>query len=171
METIEKTIEVDAPVTKVYNQWTQFEEFPQFMEGVEQVTQLDDKHLHWVAEIGGKKKEWDAEITQQIPDQRIAWRSISGATNAGVVNFRPAGSDHTVVTLKLSYDPQGVVENVGDALGLLSRRVEGDLERFKQFIQNRTTETGAWRGEILKGRTREPGEYDASGKSGLEGNR
>lgn len=166
METIEKTIEVDAPVTKVYNQWTQFEEFPRFMEGVEEVRQLDDKHLHWVAEIGGKRKEWDAEITQQIPDERIAWRSTTGAINAGVVNFRPK-DHHTVLSLKMSYDPEGVVENVGDALGLLSRRVEGDLQRFKEFIQSRKTETGAWRGEILAGQSPK-GEYDSSGKSGLE---
>jgi uncharacterized membrane protein len=172
METIEKSIEVNAPVRKVYNQWTQFEEFPRFMEGVERVQQLDDKHLHWVAEVGGKRKEWDAEITQQMPDQRIAWRSTTGTTNAGVVNFRPKDNDHTVISLKMSYDPEGVVEHVGDALGFLSRRVEGDLERFKEFIQHRATETGAWRGEILGGQSNpQPPEYDASGKSGLDGNR
>ena len=171
METIEKFIEVDAPVTKVYNQWTQFEEFPRFMEGVERVEQLDDSHLHWVAEVAGKRKEWDAEITQQIPDQRIAWRSTAGATNAGVVNFRPKNHDHTVVTLTLSYDPQGMVENIGDALGLLSRRVEGDLQRFKEFIEQQPTETGAWRGEIRAGQNPPGVEYDSSGKSGLEANR
>jgi len=167
MESIEKTIEVDAPVKKVYNQWTQFEEFPRFMEGVEEVKQLDDKHLHWVAEIAGKKKEWDAEIMQQIPDERIAWRSISGATKAGVVNFRPKDHNRTVVCLKMTYEPEGAAENVGDALGFLSRRVEGDLKRFKAFIQTRTTETGSWRGEILKGEVKNPGDYDSSGKSGL----
>ena len=172
METIEKTIEVDAPVRKVYNQWTQFEEFPRFMEGVEEVKQLDDKHLHWVAEIAGRRKEWDAEITQQIPDQRIAWRSTTGVTNAGVVNFRPKDDRHTEVNLKLTYDPEGAVENVGDALGIVSRRIEGDLKRFKEFIQERPTETGAWRGEILKGQTKpEPPDYDSSGKSGLKGTR
>jgi len=151
METIEKTIEIEAPVNKVYNQWTQFEEFPRFMEGVEQVTQIDDKHLHWVAEVAGKRKEWDAEITVQIPDERIAWQSTSGVTNAGTVNFRPKDHEHTVVSLKMSYQPEGPMENVGDALGFLSRRVEGDLKRFKEFIQTRSTETGAWRGEIRTG--------------------
>src|SRR5437868_4783220 len=122
METIEKTVEVEAPVAKVYNQWTQFEEFPHFMEGVEQVKQLDDKHLHWVAKVGGKQKEWDAEILEQVPDQRIAWRSTTGAPNSGIVHFRPKDDDHTVVTLQMVYEPQGAAENVGDALGLLSRR-------------------------------------------------
>jgi uncharacterized membrane protein len=154
METIEKTIEIDAPVNKVYNQWTQFEEFPRFMEGVEQVTQIDDSHLHWIAEVGGKKKEWDAEITVQIPDERIAWQSTSGVTTAGTVNFKPKDQNHTVITLTMSYEPEGALENVGDALGFLSRRVEGDLERFKEFIQTRGTETGAWRGEIRTGGAR-----------------
>jgi uncharacterized membrane protein len=148
MERIEKTIEVAAPLDKVYNQWTQFEDFPEFMEGVEEVTQLDDKHLHWVAEIGGKKKEWDAEIYEQVPDQRVAWRSTTGAGNAGIVEFRPRDKDHTEVTLKLDYEPEGVTEKVGDALGVVSQRVAGDLARFKEFIQSRGTETGAWRGEI-----------------------
>src|SRR5436189_5753172 len=107
METIEKTIEIDAPVNKVYNQWTQFEEFPRFMEGVEQVKQIDDSHLHWVAEVGGKKKEWDAEITVQIPDERIAWQSTSGATTAGTVNFKPKDPDHTVVSVKMTSEPEG----------------------------------------------------------------
>ena len=163
METIEKTIEIEAPVNKVYNQWTQFEEFPRFMEGVEQVKQIDNKHLHWVAEIAGKKKEWDAEITVQIPDQRIAWQSTSGVTNAGTVNFKPKDQEHTVVSLKMSYQPEGAVENVGDALGFLSRRVEGDLKRFKEFIQTRSTETGAWRGEIRGGGASPQGSKRASG--------
>ena len=167
METIEKTIEVDAPVKRVYNQWTQFEEFPRFMEGVEQVKQLDDKHLHWVADIAGKKKEWDAEITQQIPDERIAWRSMSGSTNAGVVNFKSKDQDHTVITLKMSYEPEGAMENMGDALGFFSRRVEGDLKRFRDFIQTRTTETGAWRGEIHGSKVKPERGYGSSGKSGI----
>jgi uncharacterized membrane protein len=181
METIEKTIEVDAPVSKVYNQWTQFEDFHRFMEGVEQVKQLDDKHLHWVAEVGGKKKEWDAEIVDQVPDQRISWRSTSGARNSGVVNFRPKDQNHTIITLEMYYEPEGAVEKAADALGLLSRKVEGDLERFRTFIQKRGTETGAWRGEI-RGRdvkrndaastdgvnsSTNPPEYDNSGNSGL----
>lgn len=155
METIEKTIEVDAPLHRVYNQWTQFEEFPRFMDGVEQVRQLDDKRLHWVAEVGGQRKEWDAEITEQIPDQRIAWRSISGAPNSGIVHFQPRDHHHTVVTLQMSYEPEGAKEKIGSALGVLSSKVEGDLQRFKNFIQTRTTETGAWRGEIKGGQVRE----------------
>jgi uncharacterized membrane protein len=148
METVEKTIEVDAPVSTVYNQWTQFEQFPEFMEGVEEVRQLDDKRLHWRARIGGKEKEWDAEIFEQIPDQRIAWRSMGGAKNSGMVNFAPLSSTRTLVTLSLHYDPEGAIENVGDALGVVSARVKGDLERFKEFIEARGAETGGWRGEI-----------------------
>jgi uncharacterized membrane protein len=148
METIEKSIEVDAPVSAVYNQWTQFEEFPRFMEGVEAVTQLDDKRLHWKAEIAGKVKEWDAEIFEQIPDQRIAWRSMMGAKNSGMVNFFPIGTNTTRVTLSLNYEPEGAIEKVGDALGVVSSRVEGDLKRFKEFIESRGQETGGWRGQI-----------------------
>jgi uncharacterized membrane protein len=151
METIEKSIEVEEPVSKVYNQWTQFEEFPRFMEGVEEVEQMGDKRLHWKAEIGGKHKEWDAEIFEQIPDQRIAWRSITGAKNSGMVNFFPIGTGATRITLALNYEPEGAMEKVGDALGVVSSRVEGDLQRFKDFIESRGQETGAWRGEI-KGR-------------------
>jgi uncharacterized membrane protein len=152
MDRIEKSIEVACPVRTVYNQWTQFEEFPRFMDGVEEVRQLDDTHLHWRATIGGKEKEWDAEITEQVPDQRISWRSVSGATNAGTVRFEPAGADRTRISLHMAYEPEGAAENVGDALGVLSRRVEGTLEDFKEFIENRGEETGAWRGEIHKGR-------------------
>lgn len=152
METIEKSIEVDAPVQKVYNQWTQFEQFPRFMEGVEEVRQLDDRHLHWSANIGGKHKEWDAEILEQVPDDHIAWRSTSGTPNGGLVQFRPKDADHTVVTLRMDYQPEGMMEKIGDTLGLMSRRVEGDLERFRNFIQHRSTETGSWRGEIRGGR-------------------
>lgn len=148
MESVEKSIEVDAAVSKVYNQWTQFEEFPRFMEGVAEVKQLDAKRLHWVAEISGKRKEWNAEIFEQIPDQRIAWRSTTGAKNSGMVNFFPVGENRTRITLKLNYDPEGVMENVGDMLGVVGRRVEGDLQRFKEFIQTRALETGAWRGQI-----------------------
>jgi uncharacterized membrane protein len=143
MQHIEKSIEIEAPVDKVYNQWTQFEEFPEFMEGIEEVKQLSDNHLHWVAEIGGKKKEWDAEIYEQIPDQRVAWRNITGARNAGVVEFQPQGNNHTRVTLKMDYEPQGVAEKTGDAVGIFSRRVEGDLERFKDLIKSRSPEGGS----------------------------
>lgn len=148
METIEKSIEVNVPINAVYNQWTQFEEFPKFMEGVEEVQQLGDKRLHWKAEIGGKHKEWDAEIFEQVPDQRIAWRSTTGAKNSGMINFFPVGPNATRVTLSLNYEPEGAMEKVGDALGLVSGRVEGDLERFKEFIESRGQETGGWRGEI-----------------------
>jgi uncharacterized membrane protein len=148
MQTIEKTIEVDAPINQVYNQWTQFEQFPQFMEGVEQVQQLDDKHLHWVAKVGGRRKEWNAEILEQVPEDRIVWRSTSGAPNAGVVHFRPRDHEHTLVTLKLDYEPEGAMEHIGSALGVMSGRIESDLRHFKEFIQRRSTETGSWRGEI-----------------------
>jgi uncharacterized membrane protein len=148
MSTVEKSIEVNLPVRTVYDQWTQFEEFPRFMEGVEQVVQLDDTHLHWVAEIGGAKREWDAEITEQVPDQRIAWRSLGGETNAGVVTFQSQGADSTQVTLAIDFEPDDFVEKVGDALGLVSKRTEGDLKRFKEYIESRGVETGAWRGEV-----------------------
>jgi uncharacterized membrane protein len=148
MDRIEKSIEIDRPLRVVYDQWTQFEEFPRFMEGVLEVHQLDERSLHWVAEVAGKREEWQAEIVQQIPDQQIAWRHARGAVNSGVVSFTPLEGDRTRVTLALEYEPQGFVEKIGDALGFVSRRVEGDLERFKKFIEERGTETGAWRGEI-----------------------
>lgn len=148
MATIEKSIEVNVPLHTAYNQWTQFEEFPRFMEGIKQVTQLDDKHLHWLAEIGGKEEEWDAEIVEQIPDQRIAWRSTSGKLNAGVVTFHYIAPDKTKIMLQMEYDPEGFVEKAGDMLGIVERRVKGDLDRFKEFIETRNIETGAWRGEI-----------------------
>jgi uncharacterized membrane protein len=148
MERIEKSIEVECPISTVYNQWTQFEEFPRFMKGVKKVTQLDDKRLHWEAEIDGKDKEWDARITDQVPDQLIAWQSEGGEYTSGTVSFTPVGANRTRVNLQLMYDPQGFVEKTGDALGVLSSRVEGDLERFKEFIENRGQETGAWRGSI-----------------------
>ncbi|HEX8312680.1 MAG TPA: SRPBCC family protein [Chthoniobacteraceae bacterium] len=151
MESVEKSIEVDAPISTVYNQWTQFEEFPRFMEGVKQVSQLDDKRMHWKAEIAGKDKEWDAEIYRQEPDQSIAWRSTSGAENSGEVRFTSSGDNRTTVTLSMSYDPEGVIENIGDALGAVGMRVQGDLNRFKEFIEARGNETGGWRGEIRGG--------------------
>ena len=142
----QKSIVVDRPVTTVYNQWTQFEEFPQFMEGVEQVTQLDDRRLHWVAEIAGARREWDAEIVDQEPDRRIAWRSLDGTPNGGVVTFQPEGAG-TRVNLDLDVEPQGIVEQIGDKLGFVSKQAEGDLKRFKQFIESRGAETGGWRGQ------------------------
>ena len=148
MSLIEKSIEINVPVRAAYNQWTQFEEFPKFMEGVKQVKQIDDTHLHWKAEIGGKEKEWDAEITEQIPDERIAWRNRNGAKNAGVVTFHRLSDSKSKVMLQMEYDPEGVVENVGDTMGVVSQRVLGDLERFKQYIESRGHETGAWRGTV-----------------------
>lgn len=153
MERIKKSIEIDCPLSRVYNQWTQFEEFPQFMEGVKEVRQLDDKHLHWRASIGGKEKEWTAEIIEQIPDDRIAWKSESGEYTSGQVEFARLGDDRTQVSLELSYDPKGFIENTGDALGLVARRVENDLEHFKKFIERRGHETGAWRGTIREQHT------------------
>jgi uncharacterized membrane protein len=150
MALIEQSIEVDVPAKTAYNQWTQFEEFPKFMEGVKSVQQLNDKRLHWRAEIAGKEKEWDAEITEQIPDQRIAWRSRSGASNGGVVTFHVLSPTRSKVMLQLEYDPETFIEKAGDAVGIVSQRVSGDLERFKDFIESRGRETGAWRGEIRK---------------------
>lgn len=148
METIEKSIEVDVPVSTAYNQWTQFEEFPDFMEGIESVVQLDDKRIHWAAKIGGKVKEWDAEIFEQIPDRRIAWRSMGGATNSGRVDFRPIDASHSEVKLTLKYEPETMVEQLGDKLGVVSSRIGGDLKRFKQLIESRGQESGGWRGGI-----------------------
>jgi uncharacterized membrane protein len=148
MDHVEKCIEVEAPLSMVYNQWTQFEEFPRFMEGVESVKQLDEKRLRWCAEIGGKVVEWDAEIFEQIPDKRVAWRSVTGALNTGMVNFELVGPNRTKIWLKLNYKPEGAMEKIGSALGVISQRIEGDLERFKEFIESRGSETGAWRGQI-----------------------
>ncbi|MGE5596247.1 MAG: SRPBCC family protein [Hyphomicrobiales bacterium] len=148
MASSSKSIDIELPVRTVYNQWTQFEEFPNFMQGVKEVRQLDDRRLLWHAEVGGKDQEWEAEITEQTPDERIAWHSTSGSGNAGVVNFHYLSPQLTRVTLMMDYDPEGFTEKVGDKLGFVNRRVEGDLERFKQFIESRGVETGAWRGEI-----------------------
>jgi uncharacterized membrane protein len=148
MERIEKCIDVDVPLSTAYNQFTQFEDFPSFMEGVEQVTQLDDKHTHWKVEIAGHAREFDSEITEQVPDQVIAWRSTTPPLNAGRVTFQPLGPNKCRVTLQMEYEPESVMENVGSSLGLVGRRAEGDLERFKEFVESRGRETGAWRGEI-----------------------
>jgi len=148
MEHVEKSVEVDAPVSTVYNQWTQFEDFPRFMEGVEYVQQLDDKRLRWRADVGGRVIEWDAEIFEQIPDRRVAWRSITGELNSGMVNFEPLGPNRTRVSVKINYKPEGALEKLGSALGVVSQRVHRDLERSKDFIESRGQETGAWRGQI-----------------------
>jgi len=148
MASIVQTIDVRVPVRTAYNQWTQFEEFPRFMEGVKSVTQVDDTHLRWRAEVAGREETWDAEITEQHPDERVAWHSTSGADNAGVVTFHRIDGDTTRVTLQLDVAPDGVVESAGTALGFLDRRVKGDLERFKTFIEERGASTDAWRGEV-----------------------
>ena len=148
MASVVESIDVNVPVSTAYNQWTQFEDFPHFMEGVKSVTQLDDTHLHWIAEIAGKDEEWDAEISEQHPDERVAWHSTSGTKSAGVVTFHRLDDNTTRVTLQMDVEPDGVVESVGTALGFLDRRVKGDLQRFKEFIEGRGSETGAWRGEV-----------------------
>ena len=148
MATIEESVEVEVPVRTAYNQWTQFEEFPQFMEGVEEVRQLDNTKVHWVAEIAGQRREWDAEITEQVPDERIAWCSTEGATNAGVVTFHRLGEGKSKVMLQLDFEPEGALEKVGDKLGIVKTRTKADLQRFKKFIESQGRETGAWRGEV-----------------------
>ena len=154
MATIEESIDVNVPVSTAYNQWTQFEEFPQFMEGVESVQQIDDTHLLWTAEIGGTQEEWRAEISEQTPDQRIAWHATEGKTNAGVVTFHRIDDNTTRVMLQMDWEPEGMKESAGAALGMDDRRVKGDLERFKELVERRGTETGAWRGEVEHGETR-----------------
>jgi uncharacterized membrane protein len=160
MAKVEKSIEVDVPVRVAYNQWTQFEEFPRFMEGVKQVRQLGPKDLQWRAEIGGKEVEWTATILHQEPDRHIAWQSTSGEENAGAVTFEPLGAAKTRVSLRLHYAPEGVAEKAGSALGVVSMRVEGDLKRFKKFIEERGRETGSWRGEIEGGQLKRPAERE-----------
>ena len=154
MVKVVESIDVEVPVRTAYNQWTQFEEFPRFMDGVESVKQKDDTKLHWAAEIAGKRKEWDAKITEQIPDERVAWTSTSGAKNAGVVTFHRLDENKTRATLQMEVDPEGPVENAGAALGVLQRQVKEDLGRFKKFIEERGQETGAWRGEVEQTATR-----------------
>jgi hemerythrin superfamily protein/ribosome-associated toxin RatA of RatAB toxin-antitoxin module len=148
MTKVEKSVEVAVPVSTAYNQWTQFEEFPQFMSGVQQVEQLDDRTLRWVAEIAGVRRQWVATVLEQVPDQKVAWAATEGATNAGAVTFQSLGPDRTQVTLTLDYEPEGLVEKAGDALNIVDRQASGDLERFKAFIESRGTETGSWRGEV-----------------------
>ena len=148
MASVSKSIDVAVPVGTAYNQWTQFEAFPQFMEGVEKVMQIDDRRLHWKARIAGKETEWDAEIAEQIPDVRIAWRATSGQKNAGSVDFHRLSEGMTRIVLVLETEPEGVIETIGDHIGLLGRRVNGDLERFKDFIEKHGSETGAWRGTV-----------------------
>lgn len=147
MTTIEQSIDVEAPITAVYDRWTQFETFPEFMEGIEEIRQLDDRRLHWTAEFGGTRHEWDAEITEQSPEERVAWRNVDGKDNAGVVTFHKLADDRTRVMVQLDWAPDGVKEKVGSALGFDDRRVQGDLTRFKDLVEAHGAPAG-WRGEI-----------------------
>jgi uncharacterized membrane protein len=146
--TIDEAVEVHVPVRTAYNQWTQFEQFPGFMEGVESIQQVSDTRTHWVTKVAGVTREFDAEITEQVPDERIAWRSIDGPNQAGVVTFHRLAPDTTRIMLQLEVDPEGITEQVGDKLGLIKGRAKGDLKRFKDFIESHGAETGAWRGQV-----------------------
>lgn len=148
MAKVEESVEVNVPVSTAYNQWTQFEEFPQFMDGIKEVRQLDATHLHWVAEIGGHTEEWDAEVTEQKPDERIAWKATTGKDNAGVVTFHRLDDTTSKIMLQLDWESEGMVEKLGAAIGQDDRKVRGDLERFKELIEKRGSESGAWRGEV-----------------------
>ena len=148
---VHEEIEVAVPVTAAYNQWTQFEEFPRFMDGVDEVRQLDDTLLHWAATVAGKRAEWDAKIIEQQPDRRITWVSTDGKETRGTVSFEEAGAGRSRVRLQMTYTPEGMSEKVGSAIGLDKRRIRGDLERFRELIEGRQVETGAWRGEVKGG--------------------
>jgi uncharacterized membrane protein len=150
MSTTTASVDVNRPIDVVYNQWTQFESFPEFMEGVERIEQRDDTHLHWVIKVGGITREFDATVTEQHPEERVAWKSDSGPDHAGVVTFHRLDDEKTRVTAQMDVDPEGFVENVADKLGILKARVSGDLERFKKFIESRPGETGAWRGDVSR---------------------
>ena len=155
MSTIQESIDVEVPVRQAYNQWTQFEDFPQFMEGVHEVRQIDDVNLLWVVEVAAQRRRFEARITEQTPDERVAWTTTEGNTeHAGVVTFHRLGDGKTRVMLQVEYEPEGAVEKIGDALGIVKRRVRGDLERFKRFIESRGEATGEWRGEVRQDPTR-----------------
>jgi ribosome-associated toxin RatA of RatAB toxin-antitoxin module len=173
---VEKSILVNVPVGTAYNQWTQFEDFPQFMGGVKSVTQLEDDRLEWVAEIAGVRRRWTARILEQVPDRKVAWAATEGATNAGAVTFEDVGGGQTSVHLSLEYEPEGLVEKVGDKLNVVENRAEADLDRFKAFIEAEGYSTGAWRGSVNEGTAvGTPGVADASssrgdaGKAGVSG--
>ena len=171
---VDKTIEVAVPVRTAYDQWTQFEEFPQFMGGVSEVRQLDDRRLHWVAEIAGVRREWEAEVIEQTPDRKVAWAATDGATNAGAVFFRPLGENRTEVRLHLEYAPEGLVEKAGDALGIVEKQATSDLEKFKTYIEGKGVASGGWRGGV-EGNVGTPDVEAAeetrgdSGKAGVSG--
>jgi uncharacterized membrane protein len=147
---VEESIEANVPVKTAYNQWTQFEDFPKFMENVIEVKQLDDKHLHWRAKVAGMEKEWDAEIIEQVPDMRIAWHSVTGPRHGGVVTFQKIADNATRIMLRMHYEPEGAQEKLGDALGAVRMEVRRSLERFKDMLEQRGSETGAWRGKIAQ---------------------
>jgi uncharacterized membrane protein len=148
VSSVQESIDLDVPVRVAYDQWTQFESFPRFMEGVEEVRQLDPTHLHWRVNFGGHETEWDAEITEQRPDERIAWKSTDGTPNAGVVTFHRLSDTSSRVTVQIEHGAEDAIEKAGSALGFDSRRVKASLERFKEFIEQRGAPTGAWRGEV-----------------------
>ncbi|GII64957.1 hypothetical protein Skr01_50420 [Sphaerisporangium krabiense] len=148
MSTIEHSVDVAVPVRTAYNQWTQFESFPEFMEGVESVKQIDDTRLAWTVQVAGVHREFEAEVTEQRPDERVAWRSLEEPRQAGVVTFHRITDDTTRVMLQMEFEPEGLVEQVGDKLQLVRMRVHGDLERFKKFVESKGHETGGWRGEV-----------------------
>lgn len=167
---VEESIQVDVPVRTAYDQWTQFEDFPHFMGGVKEVQQRGDQRLHWVAEIAGVKREWDAAVLEQVPDQKIAWAATGGATNAGAVRFEPAGPASTIVHLTLEYEPEGVVEQAGDKLGIVGRQVKSDLKKFKDLIEDEGYASGAWRGSVRPGMgAGTPGVDDAASSRGDSG--
>jgi uncharacterized membrane protein len=148
LSTITESVDVQVPISRAYNQWTQFETFPSFMEGVEEIRQLDDTHTHWVTKIGGVTREFNATITEQHPDERVAWKADDGPTHAGVITFHRLDDSTTRVTAQMDIDPDGFVEKVADKLGILNSRVKGDLQRFKEFIEQHGQETGEWRGDV-----------------------
>ena len=170
MTQVEKSVDVDVPISTAYNQWTQFEQFPEFMSGVQQVEQLDERTLRWVAEIAGVRRQWTATVLEQLPDRKVAWAATEGATNAGAVYFEPVDQGRTRVTLVLDYEPEGVIEKVGDAAGLVERMATGDLDRFKSYIESRGAETGGWRGEVTgEPNVQTPSVEDAAASRGDSG--
>jgi len=156
--TVQESIDVAVPIRTAYNQWTQFESFPNFMEGVESISQLDNTHTHWKVKAGGQEREFDATITEQLPDERVAWKSTGGTQHAGVVTFHRLADEATRVTVQMDWQPEGLAEKAGAAVGVDDRRVKADLKRFKAFIEHRGQETGAWRGDVSR--------PDASGPAG-----
>jgi uncharacterized membrane protein len=148
MSSVTESVDVEAPITQVYNQWTQFETFPEFMSGVESITQLDDRHLHWKIKVAGVEREFDAEVTEQHPEERVAWKSTDGTSHAGVVTFHKLDQNHTKVTVQLNWDPDTLLEKAGAIVNADDMQVSRDLDRFKTFIEQAPSETGAWRGDV-----------------------